>query len=282
MRGPPGPTATISARFEGKLPFKHWNNLVTIFPDKSWSEWARAWLPACAMIQAGFTPAEREARLSDIVERLLVSEDGDEARLREKGRTVRRGIIELGVKPYDFAMRGNLAGGQAMAALHLGLTLGDQQIVRHVAAAVHRYLHGGYFTPDGLGFETSPHYTQVALSNLTGPLAALNGMREGFGPGDPFWDPRAGSLNPYLDPALSAAAYSPLLSVLPDGLCAPWCDSWVTERPNLGMAEKVADAAAVRGPARDAVRSGLPEQRHADAGLDEQRRGAQHRPDPGG
>ncbi len=219
----------------------YWRNQLTRFPDRMHSGYANMWLKSYAQIQSSFTPAERKANLTELIERVLVSEVGDAQRLAKSGQKVKKGVCELGMNPRKLSMGGNLAGGRAWSTLNLGLMLGDRKIIRNVAAACHRYINNGYFTADGLGYETSPHYTQVALGGISAPLAALNGMTEGFGPGDPFWDPKTKSLNPYLDPALERAAYSTLMSVLPDGRCAPWVDSWITEAPNMSMAEKVAN-----------------------------------------
>ena len=234
------------------IPVEWWKHALTIYPSPDAGDWAGDWLPAYAMIQPSFTPAEREGKLKELVERLLTVKEGDAARLAAKGRPVKPGVVDLGLHPYEVSLEGNLAGHDALAVLNLGLMLNDHQIVRNVAAAIYRYLRsdqGGYFTTDGLGFETSPHYTQVALNNLAAPLETLAGLKEGFGPGDPFWDSRSGSLNPYVDSALEAAAYSALLSMLPNGWCAPWSDSWVTEQPQLDLAEKMANATG-RVPAR--------------------------------
>ncbi len=223
---------------------RHWRAAITRFPSSSHSDYAGVWLGSYAKIQSSFTPAERKDNLAELIERLLVSETGDAQRLAKSGQKVKKGVCELGMKPYKLSMRGNLAGGPAWSTLNLGLMIKNQKIIRNVAAACHRYLQPGtgYFTADGLGYETSPHYTQVALNGIAPSLAALNGMTEGFGPGDPFWDPKTKSLNPYLDPALERAAYATLLSVLPDGRCAPWVDSWITDVPSMNMAEKVANA----------------------------------------
>ncbi len=198
------------------------------------------------MIQRGFTSQERAARLHEVVERLLTVKEGDALRLEAKGLKTKAGAADLGLKiAGPFKMSGNLAGSMALARLNLAGMLNDKRIVRSTVEALFKYLReeeGGYFTTDGLGYETSPHYTHTAVGNLIAPFDALVGWKEGFGPGDPFWDNGAQALNPYLEPTLGKIAYSTLLSVLPDGRCAPWSDSWVTERPQLGMAEKVANA----------------------------------------
>ncbi|MCK4624515.1 MAG: hypothetical protein KAV00_04335, partial [Phycisphaerae bacterium] len=220
---------------------RHWRRQITIFPDRNYAGYSRGWLKSYAMIQDSFTPAQRKAKLTDLIERLLVSKAGDAERLKKKGRELKRGVIEYGMHPYDLTIRGNLSGSIAWSNLNLGLMLHDREIVRNVAADVWYYLRN-YFTADGLGYETSPVYTRTALGNLRDTLAALNGMTEGFGPGDPFWDTKTKSLNPYLDPALSAAVYSTLLSVLPDGRCAPWVDSWIVTRTTMEYIENVANA----------------------------------------
>ncbi len=215
---------------------------LTIFPDTHWNMWANMWLRSYTMIQDSFTPDERQAKLTGLVERLLLSKTGDAERLKKRDRSLKRGVMEYGMRPYDLSMRGNLTGSTAWSNLNLGLTLKDREIVRNVGADIWFNLRN-YFTGDGLGYETSPHYTQVAIGNISPSLASLNGMKEGFGPGDPFWDEKTGSLRPYKDPVLAAAAYSPLLSVLPDGRCAVWVDSWITEEPDMPlMIEKVANA----------------------------------------
>ncbi len=222
----------------------NWRGQITRFPDRMHSGWANEWLKSYVMIQSSFTPDERKTNLAELVERVLVSEAGDAERLAGSGQKVKKGVCELGMNPHELSLRGNLAGGRAWSTLNLGMMLKDPKIIRNVVVATHRYLRPGtgYFTADGLGYETSPHYTNVALANIASTLTALNGMTEGFGPGDPFWDPKTKSLNPYLDPALERAVYSTLLSVLPDGRCAPWVDSWITEKPQMGMIKKVADA----------------------------------------
>ncbi|NLF60274.1 MAG: hypothetical protein GX574_03905 [Lentisphaerae bacterium] len=219
-----------------------WRKSVTFYPGGGLEHWAGVWLPCYAMLKSSFTQAEQAAGLDKLVERLLVSEPDDEVRLQTTSQKLRRGVAELVLKPYGTTMRGNLAGGQLQANLNLGIMLKDQAIIKNMLKALYDYLHGGYFTADGLGYETSPHYTHVALSNLLLPLKMINGMSEGFGPEDPFWDEQSKSLNPYLDPALEKAAYSTLLSVLPDGRCAPWTDSWVNEKPSLGLAALICDA----------------------------------------
>lgn len=138
---------------------------LTIFPSTSYCDWAGVWLKSYAKIQSSFTPAERKANLTDLVERLLVSRGSDAERLEKSGRPLRQGICELGMDPYNLSLRGNLAGSKAWGTLNLGLMLKDKQIIRKVASALYIYIHGGYFTDDGLGYETSPHYTNVALSN---------------------------------------------------------------------------------------------------------------------
>lgn len=221
----------------------YWRKAVTFYPSSALAQWAGAWLPCYAMLKPSFSATERAVQLDKLVERVLVSEPSDEARLKAANLTLKRGVAELGLKPYESRIdHGNLAGGTLLANLDLGIMLKDQKIIKNMAKALYDYLHGGYFTADGLGYETSPHYTQVALSNLVTPLKVISGMNDGFGPGDPFWDARSNSLNPYLDPALEKAAYSTLLSLLPNGRCAPWTDSWVTERPGLELAEKIANA----------------------------------------
>ncbi|MFA6929805.1 MAG: hypothetical protein WCT05_05715, partial [Lentisphaeria bacterium] len=220
----------------------YWRKAVTFYPSGALGHWSGEWLPCYAMLKPSFTASEQALHLDKLVERLLVSEPADEARLHSANQTLKPGVAELGLKPYQSRINGNLAGGVLQANLNLGIMLKDQKIIKNMVQALHDYLHGGYFTADGLGYETSPHYTQVALSNLLMPLKMINGMTDGFGPGDPFWDDQSNSLNPYRDPALEKAAYSTLLSLLPDGRCAPWTDSWVNEKPNLDLAEKISDA----------------------------------------
>ncbi|MGI5870094.1 MAG: carbohydrate binding domain-containing protein [Kiritimatiellia bacterium] len=223
-----------------------WKNAVTIFPDHGFRDWAIKWLSSYALIQPAFTDEERAAGLDGIVERLLAVQEGDAVKLEAAGIPVREGIVDKGLNIADpVKMKGNLAGGAALAWLDLADILDQPRMRKEAAAAIHNYLHhdrGGYFMKDGFGCETSAHYTQVALGNLRAPLDVLTGQSEGFGPGDPFWDEASRSLNPYLDPTLEKIAYSTLLSMLPDGLCAPWVDSWVTERPQLSMAERIANA----------------------------------------
>ncbi len=219
----------------------HWRRQITIFPDRQYSAWSRAWLASYAMIQGSFTPVQRKAKLTDLIERLLVSKAGDAERLKKKGGLLKRGVIERGMHPYDLTMRGNMAS-VCLSNLELGLMLKDREVVRNVADDVWYYLRN-YFTADGLGHEISPSYTNLALAHIRQTLAAINGMTEGFGPGDSFWDPRTKALNPYLDPALSAAVHSTLLSVLPDGRCAAWADSHVTTTPVMKYIEDVTNAA---------------------------------------
>ncbi|MEN6344936.1 MAG: hypothetical protein ABFE16_06485 [Armatimonadia bacterium] len=225
----------------GHLAVSWWNNALTIYPGSA-SQWALAWLESYAKIQDSFTPRERELKLDQMVERLLVSAPEDGQRLGALAQEVKPGVVEEGLDPYNVNLQGNLAGGAAFGALNVGLMLRDPEILRTAVTSVHRYLRS-YFTTDGLGYETSPHYTQVALNNLAAPLALIDGLQEGFGPEDAFWSPTDRCLRPYLDPALMAAAFSPLLSILPDGRCAPWCDSWVTEKPSLDFMSRVATRA---------------------------------------
>ena len=220
----------------------YWKPQFTIFPDRPLTGWAREWLKSYAMIQDSFTPAERKAELTDLIERLLVSKAGDAERLKKTGRPFRRGIIEYSMQPYDLTMRSNnLAGSIAWSNLNLGFMLKDQHIVRNVADDIWYFLRN-YFNGDGLGFQVTPFYSRVALSGLNLPLGVLNGMSEGFGPGDAFWDPKTKSLNAYMDPVMAANAYGLLLSALPDGRCAPWTDSQIVARPDMGLIEKVANA----------------------------------------
>lgn len=225
----------------GNLAVGWWNNALTIFPGSA-SQWGGAWLGSYAMIQSSFTPQERALKLDAMVERLLASAPGDQERMATVGGQVKPGVVDEGMDPYNVELTGNLAGSAAFGALNVGLMLDDPQIVRAAVTSVHRYLRS-YFTTDGLGYETSPHYTQVALSNLAAPLALIDGLRDGCGPDDAFWDPQAKRLRPYLDPVLLSDAFSPLLSVLPDGRCAPWCDSWVTERPAIDFMASIATRA---------------------------------------
>ena len=225
----------------GNLAASWWNNALTRFPGSA-GQWADEWLKSYAMIRPAFTEAEREAQLDGMVQRLLCAAPEDSARLAALGQEVKPGVVEEGMDPYTVDLKGNLAGSAAFGALNVGLMLDDPEILRSAVTSVHRYLRS-YFTTDGLGYETSPHYTQVALSNLAAPLALIDGLSEGFGPQDAFWDPATEALRPYRDEALLNATFSPLLSLLPDGLCAPWTDSWVTERPNLAFMAKVATAA---------------------------------------
>ncbi|MCK4625697.1 MAG: carbohydrate binding domain-containing protein, partial [Phycisphaerae bacterium] len=162
----------------------HWRRQTTRFPSRSHSDYAGVWLPSYAMIQSSFTSAERKANLTELIERVLVSEVGDAQHLAKSGQKVKKGVCELGMNPHKLTLRGNLAGGPAWSTLNLGLMLNDKKIIRNVAAASYRYFQPGvgYFTADGLGYETSPHYTHVGLGGIAPVLAALNGMTEGFGP----------------------------------------------------------------------------------------------------
>ena len=225
----------------GNLAIGWWNNALTRFPGSA-SQWADAWLSSYAMLQSSFTPQERARKLDQMVERLLVSAPGDDKRLAALGQAVKPGVVDEGMDPYSVDLQGNLAGGAAFGALNVGLMLNDPEVLRNAVTSVHRYLRS-YFTTDGLGYETSPHYTQVALANLAAPLALIDGLHEGFGPGDAFWDPQSKCLRPYLDSALLLNTFSPLLSALPDGRCATWSDSWVTERPMLDFMAGIATRA---------------------------------------
>lgn len=225
----------------GNLAISWWNNALTRFPGSA-STWGGVWLMDFAMIQSSFTPQERALKLDGIVSRLLASAPEDQAKLAASGGQVKPGAVDEGMDPYTVELAGNLAGTGAFNALNVGLMLNDPEIARNAVTSVKSYL-SSYFTSNGLGYETSPHYTQVALANLDAPLALIDGLHEGFGPGDPFWDPQSKALRPYLDPVLLADTFSSLLSVLPDGRCAPWCDSWVTEEPMLHFMGSIATRA---------------------------------------
>ncbi len=195
--------------------------------------YARGWLTAFAFIRDSFSREEEPIR--GMIERLLVSHEGDAAALADTAidpaRKVKKGKLELGFRPFEMTVgRSDNLGGRTLATkFDYGVLLDDPRIVDCVVQNVWCYLRN-YFNGDGLGRETSPAYTLCAWCTLHQVLRRIYGYRGAYGPGHPWWDERLRGLNPYRDPEFKRAVCKLAFSLFPDGSLIPWMDSHVGAR----------------------------------------------------
>ncbi|MBT3377371.1 MAG: hypothetical protein HN742_06030 [Lentisphaerae bacterium] len=196
--------------------------------------YARGWLRSYAFIRDSFT--EEEDIVRRMVERLLVSAEGDEEALRRsrrKGRgSVKPGKLELAIEPYAMSVgsSNNLGGRELANQFDLGVLLGDTDIVDAVTENVRLYLRN-YFNGDGLGCETSPAYTNCAWSSMSQIFSRIHGYKGHYGKDHPWWDSELGGLNHYRDIALREAVAKFAFCLFPDGTAIPWMDSHVGAKP---------------------------------------------------
>ena len=214
--------------------------------------YARGWLRSYAFIRDSFT--EEEETVRRMIERLLVSAEGDDDALRssrQEGRgVVKPGKLELAVKPYAMSVgsSNNLGGRELANQFDLGVLLNDTDIVDAVIENVRLYLRN-YFNGDGLGRETSPAYTNCAWSSMAQIFSRIHGYRGHYDDDHPWWDSGLGGLNHYRDMALREAAAKYVFCLLPDGTSIPWMDSHV----GAGPAKRILELAIREG-------GGLPEE----------------------
>jgi hypothetical protein len=202
--------------------------------------YAREWLRAYALIRDAYT--EDEEPIRQMTERLLVSAGGDAEALRHANSRVKKGKLELALRPYDLTVghSDNLGGRELAAKFEFGRLLGDEKAIDAVVSNVRYYLRN-YFTGDGLGREGSGGYTLCAWNTLSTALSRIYGYRGHYDQSHPWWDRRIGGLNPYRDPYLRTAAAKLVLSLYPDGRLIPWMDSHVDIRlalKHVGLAIK--------------------------------------------
>jgi len=199
--------------------------------------YARGWLRAYALIRDSFT--EEEEALRGMIERLLVSGEGDAAALSER---VKPGKLQLAFRPFSMNVGGsnNLGGRELCNQFEFGVLLNDREIVDAVVSNVWFYLRN-YFNSDGLGRETSPAYTNCAWSSMWQIFPKLYGYRGHYDASHPWWDDELQGLNPYRDPVMKHDVAKSVFCLFPDGTTIPWMDSHVGGRPTRRYLELIAN-----------------------------------------
>ncbi len=188
--------------------------------------YARGWLRAYGLIRDSFTEDEEPIRL--MIERLLVSQEGDAQRVKP----VKPGKLELAIEPFSMNVgsSNNLGGRELLNQFNFGELLNDPHIIDAAVDNCWFYLRN-YFNSDGLGRETSPAYTCCAWNSMWGIYRKLYGYRGHYDKTHPWWDEDLGGLNPYRDPEMVLAVAKRAFSVFPDGTLIPWMDSHAWVRP---------------------------------------------------
>ena len=243
--------------FEGYLPYQITADLLYTdpgFPRKGGrhdmfgggSQYGRAnaygWTRALAEIRSSFTP-EDESNVLPLIARVLSAQPGDEARLRqhpEKPR-LRYGILDYMPSPYRMWTHGNLCGMPFTTQFELGAVLNDRKITDALIRNVELFLHN-YFWGDGVGWEGSPHYSNVAINNLHRFVSGFTGYRGHYDETHPMWDPRLDGLNPYRHPAYAEMAWKQALTTLPNGCKIAWEDAVAHAVPHLDAVQRALTA----------------------------------------
>jgi hypothetical protein len=185
--------------------------------------YAQGWLRAYTLVRESFSEEEEPVR--EVIERLLVSGEGDTDALGD-GPEVKPGKLELAVKPFSMSVgsSNNLGGRELANQFDLGVALGDQAVVDAVVWNVWFYLRN-YFNGDGLGLETSPPYTLCAWNSMRQIFQRIYGFRGHYDERHPWWDADLGGLNPYRDPVMKQDVAKFVLCMFPDATTIPWMDS---------------------------------------------------------
>ncbi len=164
---------------------------------------------------------EAEADLKAAALRIVTSVEGDSPKLGDRGRKLKRGILEYTLHPYTLVTGAdNLSSSTQMPRLQLGRIVGDDRIIENVARDILYFLHN-FFTGDGLGKEGSPSYTSWGISSV---MEAIHGQRGAFDRNAPYYDGILNGINMLSLPVFKHGLGQFLKTGFPDGRPIAWED----------------------------------------------------------